>query len=82
MEFLETHTGSNVKAIWKNDIDISTNATEKFDNDSKDDNDIVESKDEENKEVEEKGKEKIADKIISDLEVNYDYYSFINYYLL
>lgn len=72
MEFLETHTGNDVKAVWKNDIDISMEIEkEKSDDDeSKNDKDD-ESKESEDKKEEEENKEeeKIANKVISDLEV-------------
>ncbi|KMR02737.1 putative rna-binding protein 19-like protein [Lasius niger] len=71
MEFLETHTGNDVKAVWKNDIDISmeTEKEKSDDDESKNDKDD-ESKESEDKEEEEENKEeeKIANKVISDLE--------------
>lgn len=76
MEFFETHTGNNVKAIWKNDIDASVEATGKSNDDDDDDDDsnneeedTVDSENEEEDKEEKKAKEKIADKVISDLEV-------------
>lgn len=73
MEFLETHTSNAAKAVWKNDIDIPMTVTEKSDDDeSKDD----ESKDDKYIKSEESGddenEEKIADKVISDLEVHHN----------
>lgn len=71
MEFLETHNGEDIKAVWKNDIDISmeTKKEKSSDDESKDDRDD-ESKESEEEEKEEKNKEdeKIANKIISDVE--------------
>ena len=72
VEFLETHTGNDVKAVWKNDIDISAEAIEKSDDESrdKDDKDDDSKEDEDEKEEEKnEGEEKIANKVISDLEV-------------
>lgn len=65
MEFLQTHTDNNMKTIWGNDIDASA-ANEKPDNDD-DDNDNGDDNCDENENIEKK--EKIADKIISDLQV-------------
>lgn len=75
MEFLETHTGNkSIKAIWKNDIDASAEAS-KFndddDNDDSNDEDTVDSENEEEEKGKKTAKEKIADKVISDLEVCY-----------
>ncbi|XP_077267436.1 putative RNA-binding protein 19 [Temnothorax americanus] len=41
MEFLETHTGKDAKAVWKNDIDVPVKeeATEEFDDESEDEDD-------------------------------------------
>lgn len=67
MEFLKTHTGNKVKALWKND-EFAEAAEESDDNeDSKSDEDIDEDEDiaeNENEEKEEKGdgEEKIASK--------------------
>lgn len=63
MEFLETHGCNNIKTTWRNDIDVTAAATEKFNGVNFED-DAEESENEE-----EEKKEKIADKIISDLEV-------------
>lgn len=75
MEFLETHTGNDV-AIWKNDIDISMEAEkEKSDDDeSEDDKDESKENKDEKGEEEDKEEEKIANKVISDLEVRYCHY--------
>ncbi|GAB1868922.1 Probable RNA-binding protein 19 [Camponotus japonicus] len=69
MEFLETHTGNDVE-IWKNDIDISMEAEkEKSDDDeSEDDKDEFKENKDEKGEEENKEEEKIANKVISDLE--------------
>lgn len=68
MEFLETH-GNATKAVWKNDIDISVEK-EKSDDESEESDDKDESeKSKDEKEEEENGEEKIANKVISDLEV-------------
>lgn len=66
MEFLETHMGSNIKAVWRNDIDISAKVTEKSEDDDSKDKSIESEHAEEEKD---KVEEKIADKVISDLEV-------------
>lgn len=73
VEFLETHTG---KTAWKNDIDISMETyteKEKSDDDDDESNDDKddESKESKDKKEDEKNKdeEKIANKVISDLEV-------------
>ncbi|EFN75799.1 Probable RNA-binding protein 19 [Harpegnathos saltator] len=66
MEFFETHTGNNIKAIWRNDISASADVIGNFNDDDKDEN-TAENGDEEEEE-ERKGEEKIADKVISDLE--------------
>ncbi|XP_029676364.1 probable RNA-binding protein 19 [Formica exsecta] len=72
VEFLETHTG---KTAWKNDIDISMETyteKEKSDDDDDESNDDKddESKESKDKKEDEKNKEeeKIANKVISDLE--------------
>lgn len=41
MEFLETHTGKDAKAVWKNDIDVPVKeeATEESDDESEDEED-------------------------------------------
>ncbi|XP_072744526.1 probable RNA-binding protein 19 [Anoplolepis gracilipes] len=69
MEFFETHTDNDVKALWKNDIDISMEKEKSDDDESKDGEDD-ESKESEAKKEEEENKEeeKIANKVISDLE--------------
>lgn len=69
MEFLETHNGDDIKSVWKNDNDISMETEkEKSNDDESKDDEFKESKD---KEKEEKSKEdeKLANKVISDLEV-------------
>lgn len=41
MEFLETHTGKDAKAVWKNDIDlpVKEEATEESEDESEDEKD-------------------------------------------
>lgn len=58
MEFLETHTGKDAKAVWKNDIDVpmKEEATEESDNESDDKED---EEDEESKESTGEEKEEI-----------------------
>lgn len=77
MEFLETHISNAAKAVWKNDIDIPMTVTEKSDDESEDKSDkSEESGDDENEGKKSKEEEKIADKVISDLEVyhNFDFW--------
>lgn len=65
MEFLETHThtGNDMQAVWRND----SNVIEKLDNEFNDENDETEN--EEKEENEDKKEKKVANKMISDLEV-------------
>lgn len=83
MEFLESHTTD--KAIWKNDTILGTIQTKEHSdneiNDSKSsnqNNDKEHSKEEEDEEEEGKEKEqKIANKVISDLEVILNAHTFL-----
>ncbi|XP_029171774.1 probable RNA-binding protein 19 [Nylanderia fulva] len=71
-EFLESHNGEDIKATWNNDINISMETEEEKSNDdeSKDAKEDDESKESENREEKDKSKEeeKIANKVVSDLE--------------
>lgn len=69
MEFLETHTDNNV-AIWKNDIsNLEVKEEKSDDNEFEDDKDESNKNKNEKEEEENKEEEKIANKVISDLEV-------------
>lgn len=90
MEFLESHTGKNMKAVWRNDISVPENASDESDgsddgSDGNDDNseDNEDKGENENKEKkkedQEEEKEKIADKVMTDLEVCCYLYIIIEY---
>jgi len=65
VEFLETH-GNNIKEVW-----INNNVADKLDEEHKSDNEDNETRNSEEEKEEEENKEekKIANKVISDLEV-------------
>lgn len=81
MEFLESHTGKNMKAVWRNDIGVSENASDESDGNDDDSEDNEDKGENENKEEEdqEEEKEKIADKVMTDLEVCCYLYIIIEY---
>lgn len=71
MEFLESHTATGTKSVWNNDEAlVNSKQAENSEDDFKENTKLSEAKDNTNTETEEnKGKaEKIADKVISDLE--------------
>lgn len=68
MEFLETHTGDNMKGVWSNDSNTIEKLGDKY-NEDDETTDDEDDKKEEN--IEEK---KIANKVISDLEVRCNYH--------
>ena len=70
MEFLESHTTD--KATWNNDMLITSQIEEHNDSESEDNESSVQDEDKnetKNKEEEKEKKQKIANKVISDLEV-------------
>lgn len=70
MEFLESHAVAGSKKVWINDAVIDTIANQNNNDKNSENDDTADKSDEEKKEEEESKKEKIANRVISDLEVS------------
>lgn len=68
MEFLESHAVAGSKKVWINDAVIDTIANQNNNDKNSENDDTADKSDEEKKEEEESKKEKIANRVISDLE--------------
>lgn len=56
MEFLETHTGKDAKAVWKNDIDVPVKEESIEESDDESDDEFEDQEDDESKKNGEKKK--------------------------